>query len=128
MFCLPPKKRGFDKNRRKFRIAFYPPKRDFAPQTPEVDENGGCHPGRMTVCQKHHFDITPNKEGKCPESPFSMCSPAEKGDFFERKLPFTERGERGVLGPRDPLFQEMGVQATVIMRENSRGIDPKKWP
>ena len=41
-------------------IAFHPPKtRDFAPQTPEIDENdehGGCHPDKMTVCQKHRFD------------------------------------------------------------------------
>ena len=41
-------------------VALYPPKtRDFAPQAPEIDENdenGGCHPGKMTVCQKHCFD------------------------------------------------------------------------
>ena len=31
----------------------------FCPQTPEIDENdenGGCHPDKMTVCQKHRFD------------------------------------------------------------------------
>ena len=31
----------------------------FAPRTPEIDENdsnGGCHSGKITVCQKHRFD------------------------------------------------------------------------
>ena len=40
-YCPPAKRRGF------------------APQTPETDEknaeNGGCHSGRTTVCQKHRF-------------------------------------------------------------------------
>ena len=33
--------------------------RDFAPPTPEIDENdenGGCYPDKMAVCQKHRFD------------------------------------------------------------------------
>ena len=32
--------------------------RNLAPPTPEIDENdenGGCRPGKMTVCQKHLF-------------------------------------------------------------------------
>ena len=40
--------------------------RDFVPQAPEIDkndENGGCHPGKMTVCQKHRFD-NPDKQGE----------------------------------------------------------------
>ena len=32
-------------------IAFYPPKKQGALQLNENDENGGCHPGKMTVCQ-----------------------------------------------------------------------------
>ena len=33
--------------------------RDFAPRPRKIDENdenGGCHPGKVTVCQKHRFD------------------------------------------------------------------------
>ena len=33
--------------------------RGFDPQTPEIDEideNGGCHSGKITVCQKHRVD------------------------------------------------------------------------
>ena len=43
--------------------AFDPQNQGFAPQTPEIDDNdknGGCHPRKMTVCQKHRFD-SPNK-------------------------------------------------------------------
>ena len=57
--CPLPKTGGFDENRRKFRDCILPTKaRDFA-KTPEIDENGengGCRPGKMTVCQKHYFD------------------------------------------------------------------------
>ena len=46
--------------------AFYPQTtRDFAPQTPAIDENdknGGCHPGKMTVCQKHRYDQFDNPD------------------------------------------------------------------
>ena len=56
----PAKTGGFDENWRKFRYCILPTKtRDFAPRTPEIDENdenGGCHPSKMTVCQKHRFD------------------------------------------------------------------------
>ena len=59
-FCPLPKTGGFDENWRKFWYCILPTKtRDFAPQTPEIDENdenGGCHPSKMTVCQKHRFD------------------------------------------------------------------------
>ena len=58
-FCPLPKTGGFDENWRKFRYCILPTKtRDFAPRTPEIDENdenGGCHPSKMTVCQKHRF-------------------------------------------------------------------------
>ena len=40
-------------------IAFYPQKQGNLPSTPEIDENdenGGCHPDKMTFCQKHCFD------------------------------------------------------------------------
>ena len=37
--------------------AFCPQKQGiFAPKPDENDENGGCHPSKMTVCQKHRFD------------------------------------------------------------------------
>ena len=42
-----------------------------------------------------------------------MCSLVEKWGFFDRKLPLPERGEMGVFGPRNPLFQEMGIRAPV---------------
>ena len=58
--CPLPKTGGFDEDWRNFRYYILPMKtRDFAPQTPEIDENyenGGCRPGKMTVCQKHCFD------------------------------------------------------------------------
>ena len=42
------------------------------------------------------------------ETTFSMCSLAERRGVFDRKLPLPERGEMGVFGPRNPLFQKMG--------------------
>ena len=58
---LPPvENRWFDENWRKLWYCILTTKtRDFAPQTLEIDENdenGGCPPGKMTVCQKHCFD------------------------------------------------------------------------
>ena len=32
------------------------------PEIDENDENGGCHPGKMSVCQKHCFD---NPDNNC---------------------------------------------------------------
>ena len=40
-----------------------------APQTPEIDENdqnGGCHLGKITVCQKHRFDNPSFKHKQLP--------------------------------------------------------------
>ena len=46
-------------------IAFDPQKQGILllepPEINENDENGGCHPGKMTVCHKHCFD-NPEKE------------------------------------------------------------------
>ena len=54
------------------------------------------------------------REFSVQKSPFSMCSLVRnKGDFFLRKLPFPERGEMGVFGPRNPLSQKMGIRAPV---------------
>ena len=42
-----------------FGVAFYPQNKGFCSSHPgidENDENGGCHPDKMTVCQKHRFD------------------------------------------------------------------------
>ena len=50
-----------------------------------------------------------------------MCSLVEKRGFFDRKLPFPERGAMGVFGPRNPLFQEMAIRAPVWGRENPNG-------
>ena len=68
MFLSPAETGGFDEIGDNFDIAFYPPKtRAFAPQTPEIDENEENHPGKMTVCQKHHSnnpDISINSVGE----------------------------------------------------------------
>ena len=41
-------------------IAFFPPTNkghgSSNPGNRRNDENGGCHPSKMTVCQKHRFD------------------------------------------------------------------------
>ena len=37
-----------------------------------------------------------------------------------RKLPFPERGEMGVFGPRNPLFQEIGIRAPVWGQGNPK--------
>ena len=42
--------------------------------------------------------------------------------WFVGKLPFPERGEMGVFGPRDPLLQEMGIQAPVWGQGNPKPI------
>ena len=44
------------------------------------------------------------------KSPFPLCSLAEKRGFLDRKLPFPGRGEMGIFGPRNPLFQKMGIR------------------
>ena len=46
-------------------------------------------------------------ENGVEKSPFPLCSLAEKRGFFDRKLPFPGWG----FGPRNPLFQEMGIRA-----------------
>ena len=71
--------------------------RDFAPRTPEIDENdenGGCHPSKMTVCQKHRFD---NPEGcrtwrhKIEKTQFSIR-------HFRAGIPNSQSGpEKGVI-------------------------------
>ena len=43
----------------------------FAPQTPETDENGGSHPGKTTICQKHRFRHLENGSG-CRGKRFSV--------------------------------------------------------
>ena len=58
------------------------------------------------------------REFSVQKSPFSMCSPVEKRGFFDRKLLFSERGEMGVFGPRNPLFQKTGIRAPVWGRGN----------
>ena len=48
---------------------------DFAPQTPEIDENdenGGCHPDKMTVCQKHRFDNQSKMYRMVAQPPFMV--------------------------------------------------------
>ena len=54
------------------------------------------------------------REFSVQQSPFSMCSLVEKkGEFFDRKLPFSRtRGNGGFWTPK-PLFQEMGIRAPV---------------
>ena len=37
------------------------------PPTPEMDENGGCHSGKITFWQKHHFDSS-DKRPRFPPS------------------------------------------------------------
>ena len=62
MFCPLPKTAGFhEKKSAKILIVHSTYKsKGFAPQTLEIDENNEnsrCHPGEMTVCQKHNgFD------------------------------------------------------------------------
>ena len=80
----------------------------------------------------------PGKEGfggpKTPISPrsgkgsllskipfFSTREHIEKGDFWTENChfqPLQGRGEMGVFGPRNPLFQEMGIRAPVWGRGN----------
>ena len=43
--------------------------------------------------------------------PFSLCSLAGKRGVFGSKLSFRDEGEKGGLGSRNPLFQEMGIWA-----------------
>ena len=59
-----PKTRGFGENRRKFGYCIRPIKtRDVAPRkstkSTKNDENGRCHPGKMTACRNHRFDNPP---------------------------------------------------------------------
>ena len=52
---------------------------------------------------------------KNPHFP-SSSHDLEKGVFCQkipRKLSFPSRGEKGVFGPRNPLFQEMGIRGPV---------------
>ena len=57
-----------------------------------------------------------------PKIPFFyVCPCRKKRGFFDRKLPFPERGEMGVFGPRNPLFQEMGIRAPVWGWGNPKG-------
>ena len=51
-----------------------------------------------------------------------MCSLVEKKKrgFFDRKLLFPAFVEMGVFGPRNPLFQEMGIRAAVWDRGNPK--------
>ena len=71
-----PKTGGFDEKWRKSDIAFYHKNKDFSPQTPKIDENdenGGCHPDKMTVCQKHRFDNP--ESGELSSSPIcAVCA------------------------------------------------------
>ena len=60
------------------------------------------HPLALAKAGKREFAVQ--------KSQFSMCSLLEIRGFFDRKLPFPERGEMGVLGPRNPLFQKMGKE------------------
>ena len=55
-FCPLLKVGGFDENKRNSDSVFYPQKQRFCSSNPEIDENDGCHPGKMTGCQKHRFD------------------------------------------------------------------------
>ena len=44
--------------------------------SPEIDENGGRHPGKMTVCQKHRFDnpdLRWSLEWRDPSGPLNRC-------------------------------------------------------
>ena len=76
--------------------------------------------------QKPPFPLAPTRPGKwgvfSKKSPFSLCSLVEKRGFFDRKLPFPGRGEMGVFGPRNPLFQEMCIWGPVW----GRGLDDRR--
>ena len=55
------------------------------------------------------------------KSPFSMCSPCrKKGIFWTENSLFQNEGEMGVFGPRNPLFQEMGIRGPVWGRGNPK--------
>ena len=61
------------------------------------------------------------REFSVKKSPFSLCSLVEEErGFFGGKLPFPGRGEMGVFGPRNPLFQEMGMRGPVWGRGNAK--------
>ena len=54
-FCRLPQTGDFDENGENDDFAFFSThqtNKDFAPQTPENDENGGCHSGQSTVYRK----------------------------------------------------------------------------
>ena len=44
------------------RIYILPTKTSSDPETDDNDENGGCHSGKTTICQKHRFRH-PDKKG-----------------------------------------------------------------
>ena len=73
---------------------------------------------RITISWKRGFrsPVTPISPCRVfgPKIPIFYVFPCrKKGVFFDRKLPFPERGAMGVFGPRNPLFQKMGIRAPV---------------
>ena len=109
-FCPLPKTGGFDENRRNSDSAFYPQKQGFCSSGPEIDENdenGGCHPSKMTVCQKHRFNNL-----DCPSSSFRQIC-AKKFGTPERVYPPVSQAKKPSKGrspwacnPR-PLFCQL---------------------
>ena len=53
---------------------------------------------------------------KNPHFPFSHLQ--KKGGFLTENSPFQDEGKMGFLGPRNPLFQEMGIRGPFSGRGN----------
>ena len=86
-------------------------------------QTGGPNPHflekRVSGSKNPHF---PSPLQHIEKGIFYVFPCRKKGGFFDRKLPFPERGEMGVFGPRNPLFQEMEIRAPVWGQGNPKPI------
>ena len=72
------------------------------PPTPDRAPNPHFLEKRAPGSKNPHFPSPSHDLEKgvfCQKSPVSLCSLVEKRGFFDRKLPFPDRGEMGVFGP-----------------------------
>ena len=91
------------------------------PLTPDRGQNPHFLEKRVSGSKNPHFPsplwrLEKGVFGKNPH--FLWVFPCRKKGFFDRKLPFQERGKMGVFGARNPLFQEMGIRAPVWNQGN----------
>ena len=95
------------------------------PLTPDRGPNPHFLEKRVSGSKNSHFPSFWKREFSVKKSSFSYKGTHRKWGFLDRKLPFPAfvraRGNGG-FGPRNPLFQEMGIRAPVWGRGN-----PNTW-